>query len=288
MKLVKSDCGYYRVDPIPSAEELKEYYQKKYYQETKGSYQNRYVGGELKWKQFQEWLVVQGILKFGQRGKALDIGCGEGFLLKTLDEHGFDALGTDFSRHGIMTHNPELAGHFFQSNIEEYLEQVDSLREFDVISLLHVIEHVRHPKKLLETLKSKMHPNALLVIRFPNDNSKLHQYIQEHTETADQWWVASPDHISYFNHDSMSRLLAKFGFEVVGKVSDHPIDFNLLNQNSNYIMDRSKGRATHQYRVLLDNFLSELDPHGYYSILEQYAHMGVGRSLTFFVKNSES
>lgn len=287
MKVVRRDLGYLQVDPIPSIDDLREHYQNKYYQQCHGSYENSYSEMELKWKCFQEWLIIKSLDNLGVTGSALDIGCGEGYLLSALGEFGFDAHGIDYSNYGLKKENPHLLQYFTQADVMEYVENCEAIREYDVISLLNVIEHVRDPESLLSLLKKKIKKTAILVIRFPNDNSKLHDYVCRHTETPSAWWLTAPDHISYFNHDSMARTLDFLGYEVVAKVADHSIDFNLLNQNSNYIIDRDKGKATHQARMLIDNFLFDIDKNKYFSILEEFADMGVGRNLTFFAKLKE-
>lgn len=276
--------GYWQFDCLPSDTELQEHYEKKYYQQNHGAYSHQYSLEEVRWKLFQEWLVIRGLSEVKNKGRALDIGCGEGYLLRVLEESGFDVQGVDFSSYGLIKENPTLLDRFIQADINKFVHDSKNLNSYDVISIMHVIEHVKDPEYLLRTLRSKMNDNAVLIVRFPNDDSQLHQFIASNTATPKDWWLAYPEHLSYFNHDSMQALLSDCGFDIVGKIADHPIDFNLLNDNSNYVIEKSKGKATHHYRVLLDNFLSELNRERYYSILNNYAEMGVGRNLTFFAK----
>ena len=45
----KNKYGYYELTNKPSEDELEEYYQKKYYQEEKGSYQSGYSKEEIRY-----------------------------------------------------------------------------------------------------------------------------------------------------------------------------------------------------------------------------------------------
>ena len=64
-------------------------------------------------------------------------------------------------------------------------------------------------------------------------------YLIENEYVSEKWWLSYPDHISYFNKETMCNVLADLGFVVHSIVADNPIDLNLLNDNSNYIKDNT-------------------------------------------------
>jgi hypothetical protein len=127
-----------------------------------------------------------------------------------------------------------------------------------------------------------MHPRSLLVLIAPNDFSPLHEHLLEKKNISRQFWLCYPDHLSYFNKGNMSAFLADSGFFIRAIVADNPIDLNLLNDNSNYIEDKSKGKNTHFFRVRMDNFLGGIDPDGLLKIYEILGSMGVGRDLHYY------
>ncbi len=94
--------------------------------------------------------------------------------------------------------------------------------------------------------------------------------------------MAYPDHLSYFNKESMCNLLADLKFDIKCIVADNPIDLNLLNDNSNYINDQSKGKDTHLFRVRSDNFLGGIDKEKLIKLYEVLGSMGVGRDLVYY------
>ncbi|MUG04796.1 bifunctional 2-polyprenyl-6-hydroxyphenol methylase/3-demethylubiquinol 3-O-methyltransferase UbiG [Bombella sp. ESL0378] len=101
----------------------------------------------------------------------LDIGCGAGIACERFASLGFNTLGVDASQEGIkaaQTHleryplPPHAAPlHYICSTAEALLEEG---RQFDVISALEVIEHVRDPQEFLSTLVSLTKPGGYIAI----------------------------------------------------------------------------------------------------------------------------
>jgi len=67
-------------------------------------------------------------------------------------------------------------------------------------------------------------------------------------------------------------------------VADNPIDLNLLNENSNYIVDKNKGKQTHLFRVRTDNFLASISEGKLLSLYEVLGSMGIGRDLNYYCR----
>jgi hypothetical protein len=132
-----------------------------------------------------------------------------------------------------------------------------------------------------------MFPESLLIIIAPNDFSKLQELLIEKKKITRKFWLAYPDHLSYFNKESMSNLLSAQEFELKAVVAENPVDLNLLNDNSNYIEDPEKGKATHMFRVLADNFLADNDTDKLLQIYEILGSMGIGRDLNYYCHMSK-
>ena len=68
-------------------------------------------------------------------------------------------------------------------------------------------------------------------------------------------------------------------------MGDQPIDLNLFNPATNYVLDRTAGKAAHQSRLEQDNFLLRTAPlpavAAYYEAL---AGVGLGRSIVAFLQ----
>ena len=68
---------------------------------------------------------------------------------------------------------------------------------------------------------------AIICIRVPNDFSVIQDAVIAKTGGT-RWWIAEPDHISYFSLHNLTSLLNKFGFKVELSSCDFPIDWFLL------------------------------------------------------------
>jgi 2-polyprenyl-3-methyl-5-hydroxy-6-metoxy-1,4-benzoquinol methylase len=110
-RLIKTKWGFYRYDPLPSEEELNEYYDKKYYQEGCGSYELSYTDDEISYFRLKASLIYRKASRLAdviEGAKMIDIGCGEGWVINEFHQQGFSVLGVDFSRYGIAKFHPHL------------------------------------------------------------------------------------------------------------------------------------------------------------------------------------
>jgi 2-polyprenyl-3-methyl-5-hydroxy-6-metoxy-1,4-benzoquinol methylase len=284
-KLVQTKWGFYQYSPLPSDEELQQYYANRYYQEGLGSYNVSYTEEEIAYFKLKGSLTYRKIAKFVAQEKmsVIDVGCGEGWLLSEFFQHDHSVLGLDFSKAGVQKFHPHLLPFLHQGNIYELLEsQVAAGQHFDVVTLFNVIEHVKRPNQLLQELKKIMHKDSILALVAPNDFSSLHDHLMTKGFITKEWWLAYPDHLSYFNKENMCNFLTDHGFKVENVVADNPIDLNLLNDNSNYVEDEAKGKNTHLFRVRVDNFLAGIDADKLLAMYEILGSMGVGRDLTYY------
>lgn len=284
-RLVRTEHGYYHYTPEPTDDELREYYANKYYQQGLGSYAVSYEPEEIAYYELKAAMIYRKIarLKDLRRVRFIDVGCGEGWAMAEFHQQGHEVLGLDFSRHGIEKFHPQLSPFFRPGNVYDLLDEVISAGElYDALLVANVIEHVADPVGLLRKIRRAMAPDAILAVLVPNDFSALHEYLLEKEFISRKFWLAYPDHLSYFPKTAMCNLLRAERFQLHGIVAEHPVDLNLLNENSNYIEDRDKGKATHLCRCRVDNFLASQDPDRLLDLYEILGDMGVGRDLIYY------
>ena len=194
--------GFHELASKPSAAELRKYYSEKYYQECCGAYQKKYSPEELTYirnKLEQKALVLEPLLGTSGR-RFLDVGAGEGWGLSFFREKGWSCTGLDYSRFGCQAHNPACLDDLIVGDIYESLSRLRrEKRRFELILLDNVLEHVLDPLALLLDLRELTAPGGVLVIEVPNDCSPLQLHLLEKGEISRPFWVAVPDHISYFN-----------------------------------------------------------------------------------------
>ncbi len=87
------------------------------------------------------------IQRIRSSGKLLDVGCGEGLFLRLAQANGWRISGTELSSFAS-----KLAANTLKTDI--YCGELDEAKfaknSFDVVTMWHVLEHVKSPKKLPE------------------------------------------------------------------------------------------------------------------------------------------
>lgn len=277
--------GYYALPNPPTADELRQYYAEKYYQQERGSYSQTYTEEELRY--FREKAEQKHVVLRQESGEGssrlLDVGCGEGFVLDYFKKQGWDVLGLDYSAFGVQQQNP---GCLADVRVGDVYESLNALREagetFGVIWLQNVLEHVTDPLKLLRQLHALAAPGAMLVVEVPNDFSPLQADLQQRELVNRPYWVAIPDHISYFSRASLVSLAGAAHWRAKRLLADHPIDFALYNPDTNYIADKTKGRGVHLQRIRTEHLLHTTSVEQTIRYYEALADLGLGRQITGF------
>jgi 2-polyprenyl-3-methyl-5-hydroxy-6-metoxy-1,4-benzoquinol methylase len=178
-QIIEDGHGYLRVDPLPSEEELENYYANSYYQNPHGTYQTSYSEIESIQRKSRIELIYQAVvfnLELDTKipKKILDLGCGEGFLLSHFKDAGWSVLGLDFSDEGVKRQNPQLITDIVKGNIYKEMEVLLKNDEtYDVIYLGNILEHVIDPLGLITKCSDLLSERGVLVITVPNDFSKL-------------------------------------------------------------------------------------------------------------------
>lgn len=290
-RLIKTYCGYYQVKNKPTQSELNEYYSNKYYQEAASSYEIEYSTEELnffiaKIKQ-KEWIVnkLLGNSDKNNIRRMLDVGCGEGFALQYFNKQGWSVKGLDFSSDGIVKQNPDMERYFIKGDIYKNLSlEINNQNKYDVVWLQNVLEHVLEPEELLFNLKRLINPSGVIVITVPNDFSSIQKSLINSGKVSKHYWIALPDHISYFNYLSLENILNSTGWKTSNIIADFPIDWFLANNNSNYIEQPNIGKSVHATRVFIEDIIDKQSIDNLVDFYKSLAKIGMGRCLTAFAK----
>ena len=133
-----------------------------------------------------------------QSGRWLDFGCGNGTFLKVLGRSlpEMDLIGMEYSdlnRTQVM----DIEGvSGFCTTWDDALTD-----DLDVVSFIHVLEHIENPRGLLEHVARHLAPDGRLVIQVPHIWSN-------------PYMLAIADHATHFGPGSLSSLVSSAGFEV--------------------------------------------------------------------------
>lgn len=289
-QLEAQPAGWFAVRPTPAPAMLKAFYADQYYQEAHGTYEPEYSDEELNHRRLGADLLIHAVESVRDGALAplqslLDVGCGEGWLLKAAAQRGCRVRGLDFSAFGLRRHHPELEA---EVRVGDVFETLDSVLEdgetADVCALEHVLEHVVDPEQLLNRLKSALAPGGVLVITVPNDFSPLQKKALSLGVTDREFWVRPPEHLNYFNAETLPRFLESVGYVVLGGYASFPIDWFLLHPGANYVRDPETGKQAHQARLKLDLLLAENGVAAYHSFASALYGCGAGRSITVLAR----
>lgn len=126
----------------------------------------------------------------------LDIGAGTGDFLKVCEKGGWRINGVEPS---------EKARDFAKNkniNLVEDISKIDD-KQFDVITLWHVLEHIPNLTEYVQQLKSLLKPNGFLIIAVPNYKS----FDSEHYK---EFWAAYdvPRHLWHFSKTAISKIFS--------------------------------------------------------------------------------
>jgi 2-polyprenyl-3-methyl-5-hydroxy-6-metoxy-1,4-benzoquinol methylase len=144
----------------------------------KGNYDRIYeVRGKGPWTNDQPPEILVDLVKRGviKPGRALDVGCGEGFYSKYLAEKGFDVTGIDFAELAIEKARNNAPGVDFrvmdaaQDDLTP-LGQYDFCLEWSIMHCLPPEQREQYVAKIAE----RMNPEGLLLSTSFNDMAEKH------------------------------------------------------------------------------------------------------------------
>lgn len=138
------------------------------------------------------------------RGALLEIGCGEGFLLREMQKH-YNAVGVDVSPHAVAVarrHAPEAS--LYVLDVEKTLPR----GRYDVIIAFDVLEHLREPQKVLGRIKKRLKRHGVLVVSVPNNHGTFGTLCTKCFNLLDR------THVSTFRRRVWIELFESLGFDV--------------------------------------------------------------------------
>lgn len=280
--------GWTSVSPLPTPDELREFYSALYYQAPQSTtYQSTYSELDLRYKQLKCDALLHALSARGMLAAAsfLDVGAGEGFLMDAADRRGLDVRGIDFSSFAVEKFFPRLKDQLVAGDIFDSLQHMARAGErFAAASAINVLEHVIDPVALLVALRDVLEPKGLLAITVPNDYSKLQALLKREGHLERDVWFAPPQHLHYFNAENVAPFCQSHGYELVDAFSDFPIDLFLLHPGSNYANNPANGPAAHRARMLHDVLMAEAGLDAYLNVYRALFAAGLGRDITVVLR----
>lgn len=286
-RLIRHPLGFLQVKKMPDRDALRSWYADTYYQAERGNYRRQYSSAEIAWFHIRTERVAAAVsLACAQsvtldHGNFLDVGCGEGFAMDWFSRRGWAVTGLDFSSAGIEAMNPHLLDCVEIGDLEELLDsQIAGQNSYELIWLTNVLEHVREPVSLLSSLRKLKRPGGALLVTVPNDGSAWQEFLYSTSQIPERFWIAIPDHLSYFDAQSLCAIASNTGWTCARLMADFPVDWFLGNPESEYVSQRSKGPGAHQARIAIDTILAAQPVAAVIDFYTSMAAVGMGRQLT--------
>lgn len=283
----QNQLGFWELSPKPTKDELANLYKQQYFNgvnfdikysdEEQFHKQIPYMEAEYIYNQYNPKNSNPSDLKF------LDVGCGEAFSLNYFSNKGWQVCGTDYTDLAVKRHFPNFVEKVIIGDTEEILAQmINSGKKFDLINLNNVLEHLINPLEVMEYLKALLTPSGCVRVQVPNDFSAFQKVLLEKKIIDREFWVVPLEHLNYFEKNSLMKVFTHIGFSKLEVLADFPIDLSLLNPDTNYIMDKAKGKNCHLARVAADNFLARKAIKDLVAFRKGCGESGLGRNVIVY------
>ncbi|MFH0969415.1 MAG: class I SAM-dependent methyltransferase [Patescibacteria group bacterium] len=178
---------------------------KNYYQKETGGRFNFGIEYLVKFFRFLRALKIFFIAPNAK--SVLDIGSGRGWMLYFLKKY-FKyqvAAGTQISENAYKFSKEKLKLEIYNQDLLE----LDFGRNFEVITLWHVLEHIADPEAYIEKISEMLENNGILLIEVPNFNS------WSRILSKSYWLALDPTHhLTFFTQDSLKLLLEKYNLKI--------------------------------------------------------------------------
>ncbi len=199
-----SKCEFRYTSPLPSVDEIGEYYATDNYVSHTGT-KKGLVNKLFHTARFFTLRSKFNLIKRVSNGKKhLDIGAGNGVFLEFVKEKGWDVSGIELDDQSRSAIENRLG-----INIAKTVYDNQEIEKYDVITMWHVLEHVYDLKKDIETIKQKLKSDGALIVAVPNcDSYDAKKY--------EKYWAAYdlPIHLYHFRPKNIQDLFAQFDMEV--------------------------------------------------------------------------
>lgn len=165
------------------------------------------------------------ILRYMKSGSILDVGCGDGSLLKFLKELGWETYGIELQGSASRYAREVLGINVFSGRLEEANYPEES---FDIITLLHVLEHLPDPSAILRRSHTLLRKNGLLLIEVPNFGS-----FEAHIFRSKWVGISAPLHLYHFTPSTLQMILRRCGYI--------PVEVGFIPEQTKYVAGYSEG-----------------------------------------------
>ena len=257
------NCSLMFLDPLPTSAQLERLYGKEYFTDranyNREEKNRKFIeeSDKVDFSQARSDKFTDYVLAHypGRRFRYLEVGCGPGYTLKSLESLGWEAHGLEISTHAADFARTHLGLPVVTGNIETTEEFAPN--QFDLAYMGDVIEHLRSPSATVAKFGRIIEPGGLLILALPSTLNlpTLRLGLGAYGMLGRQRKMDIPPyHLYEFTPHTIRALLAKHGFEVVDlknsvkkpsqiRLGGNPVEqaSKLVGQYPTYYLNRLTG-----------------------------------------------
>ncbi len=193
-------CGLVMHMPVPSEQEVEDYYANAYRQDYHGESVPNVRRVMRAWKNGER--IYKRVSPFLQKkDRCMEIGAGLGCTVKVFDTHGFQATGIEPNKDFNKYSREQLHTSVENTNLYDLPEKPIA----DVIFLIHVIEHFSSPRRALSKMFQLLEDGGQIYMECPN-------LVGPFATFGRMFHYA---HIYNFTPETLKALALECGFELV-------------------------------------------------------------------------
>ena len=153
-------------------------------------------------REIYTWKVASWVRRFGTSGRALEVGCGSGWMLAALKARGWEVVGSERAF-------PVAASVRESQGLPMFVGGPEAVREdagFDLVVLFQVLEHLPDPMATLAACARLVRPGGALVVAVPNVASWQ-------ARATGRYWqhLDVPRHLWHFTRPCLTQALSRVG-----------------------------------------------------------------------------
>ena len=245
-------CGCLFMHPLPSLRELEAWYREYGQTDQTPVRQTRYPGLHRRFRRVFHKLSgdvdPRDILSAPLGSRVLDFGCGRGSYLHDLRAQGLDPSGAEIGSHLVA--DCRIKG-LDVSQVDGTASLPFADREFAVVYLLQVFEHLRQPHEFMNEFARVVKPGGTLLIAVPNTRSIWRRVFG--TNWVSGWFP--PYHLFHYDRQVLEGLATAHGFELVRAWSTTPDSWLRLNLKAAIY---SRSNHLNELRTWLDSYAARV------------------------------
>lgn len=206
--VICQNCSFEYLNPRPKKEQAGKFYTSDFNRRDKTLF---FKIIEPCFKISQKYTIKR-IKKYKKVGRALDVGCGNGEFLSVLKKNGYDVWGAEPNCNAKSFCEPSLEKRII------YRELCDCKfkdKSFDIITMFQSLEHVYDLESTFKEINRIIKDDGIIYISVPN-----HVFWEFILFGKYFYNLEVPRHIYFFNKDSLTRLLNRYGFQLESLFSD--------------------------------------------------------------------